>query len=477
VPAGWTLWTDGNAGIADGRFNANTVDGSARLTHIVPNSADLAQLSFSYTGSLNTAYWGQNNGLEFNLAGGEWFSIRLAYSQYNWGNYAIALVGSNSGYLQQDAYPFTAGEYHIQVSLSDGAFSSTAINASTQEVLYDYTISVPGFTLAELEDVSFTVDATTGNNVHMDDLCVGIMSIDTNLYTQCNDLNDNAVPDGWSLWTDQSAEISNGRFNANLIDGSGKLWHPVPNGADLDQISFSYTGNLQYAYWGQNTGLEFEMANGDWYSVRLAYSEYNWGNYAIALVGSTSGYLQEATYPFIPGEYAVEIEIRDGSFSSRATNLSSMQVLYDYTISVPGFLVADLEQVAFSVDTTTDNGTWSDDLCVEVEAHLAAVTGLSIATLPDYTVQLDWDPVLDIYGQIAPVDYYLVFYNEQNYMLENDWYYLTSTDQLSVQHLRAAQFSDQILYRVSAWRGSNPQALGLTVGMPLHQCKAILAAR
>jgi hypothetical protein len=99
----------------------------------------------------------------------------------------------------------------------------------------------------------------------------------------------------------------------------------------------------------------------------------------------------------------------------------------------------------------------------------APVTDLSISILPDLSAWLSWTPVTQtIYGNPVTPDYYLIFYNELDPQVEEEWYYLTPVVAPGYTHQLVARFRDLMNYRVVAWKGIDPALMGWEKGMKMQ---------
>lgn len=103
------------------------------------------------------------------------------------------------------------------------------------------------------------------------------------------------------------------------------------------------------------------------------------------------------------------------------------------------------------------------------------VTDLSIHVLYDQSVQLTWSPVTQtIYGNPVVPDYYLIYYSEDN-PADDHYFYLWSVTDPGFLHLRVARFAPQMYYRIVAYKGINPDQLGVEPGMTLPEVQQRLA--
>ncbi len=105
----------------------------------------------------------------------------------------------------------------------------------------------------------------------------------------------------------------------------------------------------------------------------------------------------------------------------------------------------------------------------------APVRDLSISILEDLSAQLTWSPVdTTIYGNPVTPDWYLVFYNELDPLVDDYWYYQGAVAGSEYTHFLAAQFADIMNYRVVAWKGIYPAALGLNQGSSYETFRHVL---
>lgn len=104
------------------------------------------------------------------------------------------------------------------------------------------------------------------------------------------------------------------------------------------------------------------------------------------------------------------------------------------------------------------------------------VNDLTISTLSDLSMQLNWSPVTEtVCGETVQPDGYIIYYTEQ-LGPGAVYYFLDYAYATEYVHHGAAEFSTHTFYRAAPHRGVNPAILGVTKGMTRAQALSIMAA-
>ena len=190
-------------------------------------------------------------------------------------------------------------------------------------------------------------------------------------FIECQDLNNNQLPAGWTIDTVNGRNYSfdSGRLNAVQVDGGVWIGRPIPLTNVVTRIKTEWTAYLTPIYWGMHStcGINFDHGGGCsvrselktvyWGSDHAAYFSPNGLNVPLSRVPGETGAFRH-TLVVEKGRAALEVRrITDGSlFNSCATNDASLD---------PG--LATSVNVDFDILTTTGSSTWIDDLCIEMQ--------------------------------------------------------------------------------------------------------------
>jgi len=152
VPAGFTLSTTNNAGLANGRLQAVATNGSGRLFYgSLPGG--LSQVDIGYRGHFGPSQWGTYTQIE--LAGVA--TLFHGYSNFNFPGVNRASVGTSSA-----TNPANFSDFDYAITIVDGRidFSGTDIATGIQEFSLTYTDA--GIQLDNLTQIGFRAHNTTG---------------------------------------------------------------------------------------------------------------------------------------------------------------------------------------------------------------------------------------------------------------------------------------------------------------------------
>ncbi len=188
--------------------------------------------------------------------------------------------------------------------------------------------------------------------------------------SESHDLNDNQVPEGWTLQdvTDPadngSVEIANGRLNGYITDGIGYLWKKgqVPEGTQ--KVVFEWDGYLDYSLWGMTTPLFIHNDQGNYMAFSAETKDNTLAaNEIIAKIFSNStGLFVDDLSTFTIGQsYHFKVVADSTGYTYSGYRSSDGGLQFSIQTSNPDFYFYDIEAIWFRVYSTTDNNTWMDN--------------------------------------------------------------------------------------------------------------------
>ena len=229
------------------------------------------------------------------------------------------------------------------------------------------------------------------------------------IVSQFMNLDDNAVPSGWTLenrsYDGCCGGIEEGRLWARIIDANYHLSEVGSLPPGTTSLTLEYDADIAYSLWGRITATGVQVGT-DTMSCIHGTSQYVYGDVSRARIfrnNSNDGLLLSQDFPPEYVSYHYAATFTDGTIRYKATRLSDGAVLFDLSASDPTFALADVDGVWFDVYATTDNDCWMDNLRVTVASEEPQETcdefdGSSINTSL-------WNPVSDTWtvanGQIT----------------------------------------------------------------------------
>lgn len=180
VPSGWSIEI-----IRDGELSAGAIwgvptDGGVRLVKPVGVSASgVGEITAEWDGDLQYSNWGVSNLFRMITTEGIEYHVLAGYSDH-------APVGTSTpdtnfvrftygdGTKVVHIVPQEFGEFHYQLSLTDGQATIVSTRLSDGTEKFNITNPLPGLVLADIAEVKFQVYATTDNMVWMDNLFLEI---------------------------------------------------------------------------------------------------------------------------------------------------------------------------------------------------------------------------------------------------------------------------------------------------------------
>jgi hypothetical protein len=162
VPPGFSLSTTNSAGLANGRLEASSVNGSAALYYnSLPNN--LSQIDISYRGHFGYSYWGTYTQVE--LSG--LTNLFHGAADFNYGPNNHAYIGGGDS----STNPFNFSDFEYAITIVDGQISFTGTDTVSNTETFSLTRVDAGILVADITQIGFRSHNTTGNEpVWLDDI-------------------------------------------------------------------------------------------------------------------------------------------------------------------------------------------------------------------------------------------------------------------------------------------------------------------
>ena len=163
LPADFSLSVTNNAGLANGRLEANAIDGSAALVyHGLPTG--LNQVDIRYRGRFGYSFWGTYTEVSI---GGLPITMSHGVNDFKFGSNDYASLSGADTVI--NSLSRTSFDYHI--TLVDGQVSYSAIDSMTNLEAFNLVYSDAGILLAAINQISLRAHNTTGRDaVWLDDI-------------------------------------------------------------------------------------------------------------------------------------------------------------------------------------------------------------------------------------------------------------------------------------------------------------------
>jgi hypothetical protein len=193
------------------------------------------------------------------------------------------------------------------------------------------------------------------------------------------DLNDNQVPDGWSLQAyGCCGGLVDGHLEAQIVDAHYGLRRIGQLGPGTESITLEWDGNLAYSYWGIITGVQVFFGSHQ-LNFTSGMSKYNAGivyggdgmTHLVTVYGDSYEWrypttaIYAGTFPLVYGNYRYTVTLTAGTAQFKGVSLSDGSTRFDVTITDPGADLGLLTSVEFRAYTTTDNNSWVDNISIE----------------------------------------------------------------------------------------------------------------
>jgi hypothetical protein len=177
---------------------------------------------------------------------------------------------------------------------------------------------------------------------------------------------DNAqLPSGWYPETVRGGPgLVNNRLEGQPVDGGGYVHHDGPIQPGASEITFEYRASHSYTFWGQYHSVTLTSSDGTEFQMMDENSAAGAPNQLSLRVDINGAIHQRQFYPFTFGIYRIRQTMRDGSVTLLATRESDGATFGPATLSAPGLRLRDVVRTSVFSYTTSDSGTWVDDLTI-----------------------------------------------------------------------------------------------------------------
>ncbi len=188
----------------------------------------------------------------------------------------------------------------------------------------------------------------------------------------------NQLPSGWAQVKVRSGPgIVSDRLQGSPTDSGAEVGSP--NGAPpagTTRLVTTFRVATAYSYWGQNFGVQYQLANGRVWHIGLVHARYNHGDGNLVMTVqdlsntwgsliSTGTVISQTKLPgYRHGLHDVTVTAQDSTMFVRFKNLDAPAINdINFTAALPsGFKIADVRRTLFHVYTTTDGSIWGDDV-------------------------------------------------------------------------------------------------------------------
>ncbi len=171
TPAGFSLTTSNNSGIANGRLEASPTDGSAALGYAL--TGDFSQIDIRYRGHFGTSFWGTYT--EIGLIGLPLY-LTHGIKEFYHGDNNFARIDANGGGgggtgLAYDVDPSNTSVFDYAISVVDGAVNFIGTDTANNQEVFNLSYVDVGIVLANISQINFRSHNTTGTTpVWLDDI-------------------------------------------------------------------------------------------------------------------------------------------------------------------------------------------------------------------------------------------------------------------------------------------------------------------
>ena len=196
MPSGWGYWYNvgapgANVSIQNQRLEIGQVDSSGGITRSF-DSTGVSRVKIEYDGNLANVSSGQwttatlfANTMATTVVSDGYINSTLGKVGYGSNSMSLAVdylatPAAGGGYSR--AYenlvdPAVFGNYHISTVFQDGQVSQTATNLTTGASFSSGVVSLPGFTLASMHNMTLSGGTTTGESAWIDNVTVTVTAV------------------------------------------------------------------------------------------------------------------------------------------------------------------------------------------------------------------------------------------------------------------------------------------------------------
>lgn len=196
LPSGWGYWYNvgavgANVSIQNQRLEIGQVDSAGGITRSF-DSTGVSQVKIEYDGNLANVFWGQwttatlfANTMATTVVSDGYVSSTMGKSGYGLNSMAFAVDymatpvagGGYSRIYENLVDPAVFDNYHVSSVFQDGQVSQTATNLTTGATFSSGVVSLPGFTLASMHNMTLSGGTTTGESAWIDNVTVTVTAV------------------------------------------------------------------------------------------------------------------------------------------------------------------------------------------------------------------------------------------------------------------------------------------------------------
>ena len=227
------------------------------------------------------------------------------------------------------------------------------------------------FFTGKIDDIriyNYAIDETTVNELYTENGWTGNRNY---FKTEIIDFNDGTIPSDWEFVASNSADISNGRINAYIIDGGGTMKKKAIVSPQTKKIILEMDGYMAYSYWGLysnffivsgdkhlkfRAGIEDYDNPPDVLEVALLYSD---GISPYAVVYDNDGAYKN-------GAYHLTLEITSSGYTFKGNDPDGIEAFNFYQSSESLIQLEDISEIWYHCEAHTDNNGWIDNVSITI---------------------------------------------------------------------------------------------------------------
>ena len=241
-----------------------------------------------------------------------------------------------------------------------GTWSGTIAGGGSQPVTVTF---APTVAQSYSGTVTVNSDKTSGTNT------IDVSGMGTVPVGETLNFNDNQLPPGWQLYSGNygAGGFADGRMNAYATDAAFRIYRAISLTPGTARLEIKYRGNTSDGAPGGGNYAILESSVGD--PIQISHG---WGSNsssgqmnADVYQGSTSLAHQSMARTF--EEFAYTIAVKDGQISHRGVRTNG-EVVFDYTVTVPGLLLSQINRIDLGLYVTRNPVLWMDDVQISMQA-------------------------------------------------------------------------------------------------------------
>jgi len=182
VPAGWTFTPINSADISNGRLNAYTNDGRAKLSKSYTVESETQGFTIEWDAFVAYSFWGM--GTHFSVFKGNErfiFSHQVEDNDYAADDLHLQIRyfdGTNQSLINEENIKFNEGVYHFKLVVDSSGYKFECFEEDNNEALQSLSLSEPEnyFHFADIDSILIDTYAHTDNNAWTDNVRITINS-------------------------------------------------------------------------------------------------------------------------------------------------------------------------------------------------------------------------------------------------------------------------------------------------------------